>query len=152
VDEAMLTERDERPEAGSTLVTSAPATAPATETATETEAGVGGTAEGHAVPVTPAMTPARAKASVPRWAHLPYGIVFAGTAGGLFWTGQGPRHVVTGMLTVASAVLVAAVLRLVLPERRAGLLLSRRRLLDVVVLAILGASIMAVVLVLPSPR
>jgi hypothetical protein len=56
------------------------------------------------------------------------------------------------MLTVASAVLVAAVLRLVLPERRAGLLLSRRRLLDVVVLAILGASIMAVVLVLPSPR
>jgi hypothetical protein len=144
----MLTERDERPEAGSTLVTSAPAT----ETGTETEAGAGGATEGHAVPVTPAMTLARAEASVPRWAHLPYGIVFAGAAGGLVWTGQGPRHVVTGMLTVASAVLVAAVLRLVLPERRAGLLLSRRRLLDVVVLAILGASIMAVVLVLPSPR
>jgi hypothetical protein len=55
------------------------------------------------------------------------------------------------MLTVASALLAAAVLRLVLPERAAGLLVSRRRVLDVLALASLGAGIMAAVLVLPTP-
>jgi len=81
--------------------------------------------------------------------NLPYTIVFAGTAGGLAWTSLGTSHVEAGVLGVAAAVLVAAVLRLVLPERRAGMLLSRRRALDVLILASLGASIMAVVLVLP---
>jgi Protein of unknown function (DUF3017) len=91
------------------------------------------------------------RASVPRWVNLPYAIVFAVTAGGLAWTWLGPRHVETGMLAVASAVLAAAVLRLILPERRAGLLLARRRVIDVLALTGLGAGIMAVVLVLPPP-
>lgn len=107
-----------------------------------------------AVPVPPeaatAEAPARARA--PRWANLPYAIVLVAAAGGLSWvTLGGLRHVQAGMITVASALLAAAVLRLVLPERAAGLLVSRRRVLDVLALASLGAGIMAAVLVLPAP-
>ena len=92
--------------------------------------------------------PARARA--PRWANLPYAIVLVAAAGGLSWVALGSaRHVQAGMTTVASALLAAAVLRLVLPERAAGLLVSRRRVLDVLALAGLGAGIMAAVLVLP---
>jgi hypothetical protein len=101
------------------------------------------TGQGDAAPA-----PARA----PRWANLPYAIVLAATAAGLAWvTLGGLRHVQAGMLTVASALLAAAVLRLVLPERAAGLLVSRLRVLDVFALAGLGAGIMAAVLVLPTP-
>jgi hypothetical protein len=97
-----------------------------------------------------AEAPARVRA--PRWANLPYAIVLAVAAGGLSWVALGGlRHVQAGMLTVASALLAAAVLRLVLPERAAGLLVSRRRVLDVLTLASLGAGIMVAVLVLPTP-
>ena len=135
----MLTQRGERPEAGSALATAVP------------QARASGTAESPADPDTPATTLPRVQASVPRWLHVPYAIVFAVAAGGLGWTWLGPRHVKAGMLAVASALLAGAVLRLVLPERRAGLLLSRRRVFDILVLASLGASIIAVVLVLPRP-
>jgi hypothetical protein len=100
--------------------------------------------------VAPAAPRARPKPGTTRLANLPYALVLIVILGGLGWTSLGPRHVVSGMLPVASAVLVAAVLRLVLPDRRAGLLLSRRRVFDVLVLAGLGASILAVVLVLPA--
>jgi hypothetical protein len=140
VEEAGLMQRGERAEAGPALATAAPA-APATP----------GTPATPAAPGTPATSLASVRASVPRWVNLPYAIVFAATAGGLAWTWLGPRHVETGMLAVASAVLAAAVLRLILPERRAGLLLARRRVIDVLALTSLGAGIMAVVLVLPPP-
>jgi hypothetical protein len=140
VEEAGLMQRGERAEAGPALATAAPA-APATPSTPATPA----------APGTPATSLASVRASVPRWVNLPYAIVFAATAGGLAWTWLGPRHVETGMLAVASAVLAAAVLRLILPERRAGLLLARRRVIDVLALTSLGAGIMAVVLVLPPP-
>jgi hypothetical protein len=140
VEEAGLMQRGERAEAGPALATAAPA-APATPCTPATPA----------APGTPATSLASVRASVPRWVNLPYAIVFAATAGGLAWTWLGPRHVETGMLAVASAVLAAAVLRLILPERRAGLLLARRRVIDVLALTSLGAGIMAVVLVLPPP-
>jgi hypothetical protein len=107
-----------------------------------------------AVPVTPeaATAEVQARARAPRWANLPYTIVLIAAAGGLSWVALGGlRHVQAGMTTVASALLAAAVLRLVLPERAAGLLVSRRRVLDVLALASLGAGIMAAVLVLPMP-
>ena len=70
--------------------------------------------------------------------------MLAATACGLSWVALGGlRHVQAGMMTVASALLVAAVLRLVLPGRAAGLLVSRRRVLDVLALAGLGACLMA---------
>lgn len=137
MEEAGLQQRGEHPEAGPALAAAVPG------------AGAGEASDSPAIPPTPATTLARARASVPRWVNLPYTIVFAGTAGGLAWTSLGTSHVEAGVLGVAAAVLVAAVLRLVLPERRAGMLLSRRRALDVLILASLGASIMAVVLVLP---
>jgi hypothetical protein len=50
---------------------------------------------------------------------------------------------------VAGILLAAAVARLALPERRAGMLVSRRRLVDVAMLAALGAGLLAAGLVLP---
>jgi hypothetical protein len=95
-----------------------------------------------------AQAPAPARA--PGWADLPYAIVLAAVTAGLAWVARGDEHVQAGMLAVASALLAAAALRLVLPDRAAGLLASRRRLLDVLVMASLGACLMAAVLVLPS--
>jgi Protein of unknown function (DUF3017) len=112
------------------------------------------TAVPGAAPVAPAAGTAEvpARAGAPRWANLPYAIVLAAVAGGLAWVAMGGlRHVQAGMLAVASALLAAALLRLVLPERAAGLLVSRRRVLDVLTLVSLGAGIMAAVLVLPAP-
>jgi hypothetical protein len=82
-------------------------------------------------------------------AQLPYALVLAGTAGGLVWIWLAAGHVKVGMLVVACASLVAAAARLVLPEGRAGMLVSRRRLADVMALASLGTCIMVVALVLP---
>ena len=47
--------------------------------------------------------------------------------------------------------LAAAVARLALPESRAGMLGSRRRLADVAILAALGAGILVGGLILPAP-
>jgi hypothetical protein len=116
----------------------------------DADAGVGVGAVPAAAPAGAAEVPVQARA--PRWANLPYAIVLAAAAGGLAWVALGGlRHVQAGMMTVASALLAAAVLRFVLPERAAGLLVSRRRALDVLALASLGAGIMAAVLVLPTP-
>ena len=105
-----------------------------------------------AAPAAPAAGTGEAAARAPWWANLPYAIVLAATAGGLSWVALGGlRHVQAGMITVASALLAAAVLRLLLPERAAGLLVTRHRVLDVLAFASLGAGIMAAVLVLPTP-
>jgi hypothetical protein len=90
------------------------------------------------------------RAAGSRWQHLPYAVVLAGVLAGLGWMWLGSRQVRGGMMTVAAALLLAAVTRLVLPERRAGLLVSRHRVLDVLTLAFLGAAIMTTVLVLPK--
>jgi hypothetical protein len=45
--------------------------------------------------------------------------------------------------------LVAALVRLALPERRAGMLVARRRLADVAVLAAFGVGLLVAGLVLP---
>lgn len=51
-----------------------------------------------------------------------------------------------GLLIIGAAVALAGVIRLVLPERLAGLLAVRRRWLDVVILALLGVAIVVVAL------
>lgn len=91
------------------------------------------------------------QARVPLWAHLPYAIALAAMAGGLVWVALGSGHVRTGVMVVGIALLVAAAARLVLPERLAGLLVSRRRTGDVLALASLGACLVALVLALPFP-
>ena len=133
------------------------AAAPATVEAAADSPAAADAPAAAAVPAVPGAAPAGraevpARVGAPRWANLPYAVVLAVAAAGLLWVAPGGlRHVQEGMLTVASALLAAALLRLVLPERAAGLLVTRHRVLDVLALASLGAGIIAAVLVLPTP-
>jgi len=79
-----------------------------------------------------------------------YPIVLAGTAAGLAYLWRGPENVRGGVLAVAVTLLLAAAARLVLPERRAGLLASRRRFADVAAFSILGLALLVAGLVLPA--
>jgi hypothetical protein len=54
-------------------------------------------------------------------------------------------------LVVAGALLAGSVLRLVLPEGRAGMLGSRRKLADVAVLALLGVGLLIAGLIVRVP-
>ncbi len=86
-----------------------------------------------------------------RWQRqVPYGIVICGVALALVWMAQGGQNVRGGTLAVAGILLAAALVRLVLPERRAGMLASRRRLADVAALAALGIGLLVAGLVLPA--
>jgi Protein of unknown function (DUF3017) len=80
---------------------------------------------------------------------LPYLIVLAGVAAGLFVAWQGSKHAAAGAAVVGCSLLAAALARLVLPDRYAGLLASRRKASDVLAFAVLGAAVLAVVLSLP---
>ena len=81
-----------------------------------------------------------------------YVIVLAGCAAGLIWVWQGGSHGTKGgTLTVAGAMFVAALARLVLPESRAGMLASRKRLTDVLTLMALAAGLLAAGLLLSAP-
>ncbi len=93
--------------------------------------------------------PAAATMRSSRWSQVPYVIVLAGLVAGLAWAWQGTAHVRAGMVTVAAVLLAAALGRLVLPEQRAGMLVTRHRLLDVVTLLGLGVCILVMTLVLP---
>jgi hypothetical protein len=74
-----------------------------------------------------------------------YAIVLLGAAGGLGWVfHRGTHGVRQGTLALAGAVLVGALARLVLPESRAGMLASRSRVTDVVMLAALAGGLLAV--------
>jgi Protein of unknown function (DUF3017) len=89
----------------------------------------------------------RPAASVLAW--LPYLIVLAGVAVGLSVAGQGSLHAGRGAAVVGGALLAAAVARLLLPPRYAGLLASRGKALDVAAFAVLGAAVLGAALSLP---
>jgi hypothetical protein len=76
--------------------------------------------------------------------------VVCGLALALLWIRQSERNVRGGTLAVAGVLLAAALVRLALPERRAGMLVSRRRPADVAVLAAFGVGLLVAGLVLPS--
>jgi hypothetical protein len=98
------------------------------------QAGAGDTA------VRRAGTPARGG----RWlAQIPYCVVLAGLVAGLATVRGGGQAVKSGTLVIAGALLAGALIRLVIPDGRAGMLASRRRLADVAVLAALGAGLLA---------
>jgi Protein of unknown function (DUF3017) len=90
--------------------------------------------------------PSTARPVAPVLAWLPYLIVLAGVAVGMFIIWEGSQHASRGAAVVGGALLVAAVARLVLPPRYAGLLASRRRALDVAVFAMLGAGVLGAAL------
>jgi peptidoglycan/LPS O-acetylase OafA/YrhL len=89
----------------------------------------------------------------PSWAALlPYVCVLAITIGALAWIWQGGiQHAKEGTLALAGAMFIGALARLVLPKPRAGMLASRRRLVDVVCLAALAVGLLVAGLVLPIP-
>jgi hypothetical protein len=76
--------------------------------------------------------------------------VICGVVLALVWMRQSGQNVRGGTLAVAGILLIAALARLALPERRAGMLVSRRRLADVAVLAAFGAGLLVAGLVLPA--
>jgi len=96
--------------------------------------------------VSPAAQPERQ-----RFAQLPYVAVLVGVAIALLIIQQGVHHVRTGTLVFAGVLLLAALARLVLPERRAGMLSSRRRLLDVAIFGVLGIGLLVGAIVVPVP-
>ena len=67
----------------------------------------------------------------------------------LLWMQRSEQHVKGGTLAMAGLLFVAALARLTLPERQAGMLASRRRLTDVAVLTALGAGLLVAGLLLP---
>jgi hypothetical protein len=85
-----------------------------------------------------------------RGQQIPYIIVICGLAAALVWMRQSGQNARGGTLAVAGIVLAAALARLLLPERRAGMLVTRSRLADVVILTALGAGVLAAGLVLPA--
>jgi hypothetical protein len=82
-------------------------------------------------------------------AWLPYLIVLAGAAAGMFVAWQGSRHVARGTELVGCSLLAAALARLILPPHYAGLLSTRRKASDVLAFAVFGAAVLAVALILP---
>jgi hypothetical protein len=68
----------------------------------------------------------------------------------LLWMHRSEQNVKGGTLAVAGLLFAAALARLTLPERRAGMLASRRRLTDVAVLTALGTGLLVSGLLLPA--
>jgi hypothetical protein len=86
-----------------------------------------------------------------RLQQLPYLLVLCGAGLSLLSMRQGEQGVRSGTLELAGVLLAAALARLLLPDRGAGLLGSRRRLADVAALAALGLGLLTAGLVFPVP-
>jgi hypothetical protein len=105
-----------------------------------------------------AAPPRTARAAPPRTAEaaeptglawVPYLIVLAGVAAGVYTVFQGSKYAAQGTGLLGCALLVAGLARLVLPPRLAGLLSSRRKTSDVLAFAAFGAGVLVVALMLP---
>lgn len=87
-----------------------------------------------------------------RWrGQLPYLAVLIGVAAGLALFRSGPSGVRNGTLVVAAALLLAAMARLLLPDRSAGLLAARPRRWDAAALTALGLGLLVAGLIYPVP-
>lgn len=106
------------------------------------------------------------QATIPRTSHakpaapptaqaamIPYLVVLVCVAAGIYiaWH-EGSHGGGRGGAVAGGALLVAAVIRLVLPTRLAGLLAVRHRATDVITLIVLGVSLLTAGLVLPGLR
>jgi len=85
-------------------------------------------------------------------AQLPYWLVIAGIVAGLATIRGGGQAVRGGTLVIAGALLVGSLARLVLPEGKAGMLGSRRRIVDVGILGLLGIGLLVAGLIVAVPR
>ena len=82
-------------------------------------------------------------------AWVPYLIVLAGAAAGMFVVWQGSEYAARGTGLLGCSMLAAALARLILPARYAALLSTRRKASDVLTFAVFGAAVLAVALMLP---
>ena len=87
--------------------------------------------------------------SVRQWPLL---VVVAGVAVGLLVTWLGESTWRIGCLLIGASLLVGAVERLLLPDREAGLLQVRGKTFDVAVLAVTGAAVLVLAVVVPAGR
>jgi hypothetical protein len=84
-------------------------------------------------------------------AQLPYVLVMAGILAGLATVRGGGQAVRGGTLVIAGALLAGSLARLVLPEGKAGMLGSRRRIVDVGILGVLGVGLLVAGLIVVVP-
>jgi hypothetical protein len=82
-------------------------------------------------------------------AWLPYLIVLAGVAAGMFVVWMGSKYAGRGAAVIGTSLLAGALARLIVPVRHAGLLASRRKASDVLAFAVFGAAVLAVAIALP---
>jgi predicted anti-sigma-YlaC factor YlaD len=82
--------------------------------------------------------------------NLPIVLVLALGATGIGYSAAVPRHWLRGVLLLAVACGVAALCRLLLPSRQAGLLAVRGRVVDVLCYGGLAVAIVALGLALPA--
>ncbi len=109
------------------------------------------TAAGHRAARSRESGPARDR-NVPEssgLAWVPYLIVLAGAATGMFVAWQGSRYAGRGAALVGCSLLAAGLARLILPPRYAGLLSTRRKASDVLAFTVFGGAVLAVALMLP---
>lgn len=78
----------------------------------------------------------------------PLAVTLLGAAAGVLWASTG--HWRRGTTLIGLTFLLAAGLRLFLPERLVGLLGVRRKWVDALCLALLGAGIIAAALIVPA--
>lgn len=79
-------------------------------------------------------------------------LVSAGVLGGLVSAFLGPATWRPGCEAIGGSLVLGALLRLVLPTRRAGLLQVRSKGFDVAVLLLTGCAIVALAVVVPPAR
>jgi hypothetical protein len=84
------------------------------------------------------------------WRQWPLLLVLGVGSGGLVTVARGGFRL--GCILLGAAVLAAAVARVLLPARRVGLLVVRSRVLDVLVLLVLGLGLVVVAAVVPPAR
>jgi hypothetical protein len=77
-----------------------------------------------------------------------YLVLLAASAVGLWITSRGDWRL--GVRWIAASLLAAAVLRLLLPARDAGMLAVRRRSLDVSLLAVVGVALFVLSVTIPN--
>jgi hypothetical protein len=115
------------------------------------QSGAGQAAAGQPAFGGPGRPDAAAGAGRGRFGQVPYLIVLIGAGLGLVLMRSSEQAVRGGTLVIAGALLAGSVTRLVLPDGKAGMLRSRRRVVDVAALTILGVGLLIAGLILQVP-
>jgi hypothetical protein len=119
--------------------------------AAASQSGAGQAAAGQPAFGGPGRPDAAAGAGRGRFGQVPYLIVLIGAGLGLVLMRSSEQAVRGGTLVIAGALLAGSVTRLVLPDGKAGMLRSRRRVVDVAALTILGVGLLIAGLILQVP-